>query len=331
MVCDPLEKQYGALDIILLFFAPLISLCYLLTPLNNDIRIFFGVSHLAANYFPFPQGIDLAWELKPIGNRLINFILYKIATSFIPFFDRFAFTAIVKFLSLLVIIFVAWYFSRKVMIRYSFFLVFYSMTTLAIVCMMQAEFWAALIAILAIALILSDSYLANVIAGGLLVFLPLIKGITGLMIISVVCGAYLLDPRVRIKVFKVLLGMVISCMIVIDAALTIWPNMMSDTLMSPVLAQVGMRSLFEHVAYFLMYFYLSPICIPVLFIGFIFGAILFFARIKREPLKTRLAYELMWIAPVIIVFVTGEMFLYHYLVFVPPAIVSIILCERYSE
>lgn len=326
-----MEKRYGALDIILLLFSPFISLCYILTPLNNDIRIFFGVSHLAANYFPFPESIDLAWELKPVGNRLINFILYKIATSFVPFSDRFGFTAIVKFVSLIAIIIVAWYFSRKVNVHYSFFLVFYSMITLAIVCMMQAEFWAALVAILAIASILSDKYYSNVFAGGLLVFLPLIKGITGLMIVSVICGAYLLDPRVRVKIFKVFFGILVSCMIVIDTAFTIWPNMISDTLMSPILAQVGMRSLFEHVAYFLMYFYLSPICIPVLFIGFIFGAILFFARIKQEPLKIRLAYGLMWIAPVIIVFVTGEMFLYHYLVFVPPAIVSIILCERYSE
>ena len=69
----------------------IVSYCFCIIPLTNDARIYLGVEHIAANYYPFPQGIDLAWEIKPIFNRVINFVLYKIATLFVPFEDHFLF------------------------------------------------------------------------------------------------------------------------------------------------------------------------------------------------------------------------------------------------
>ena len=333
---------------ILWVMAPIVALAYLIIPLTNDARIYLGVEHIAASYYPFPQGIDLAWEIKPIANRLTNYILYKIATLFVPFEDHYLFGIAVKVLILIVIITIAYYFSRRVPVPYAFFLIFYTFTTMANFCVLQAEYWAALCAVLAIAMLQSHMKEVLFAAGALAVWIFLLKGITGLLVIPILCGAYLLfiylDPHVTVftilagrwnmallkRIDLLIAGFVSAAAIFVCLWLTIWPNMVSDMLLSPQLARVGQVGPVNLIVWFFAQLVLSPLYIPVLLIGIAFGAIFFFAWVRHQDTDIRVAYELMWIVPAVIVIAQGEMFLYHYLAFVPAAVVTVVMCEVVS-
>lgn len=336
-------KWKKLIDAFLWVMAPVIAACYVILPATNDLRIYLGVEHIAASYYPFPAGLDLAWEIKPIGNRIVNFLLYKIATVFVPFEDHFLFGVAVKLLALAAIICVAYYFSRKVAVPYSFLLVFYTFTTMANFCTLQAEYWAAVCAVLAIAMLVSRSWFAWYGAGALMVGIFLLKGITGLLVVPVLCGAYLLlskpdeiDPvqmvvdfiRLIQRAGAVVLGGASAVVLVLAGWYLWWPNLVADMLLSPHLARVGQTPLENLIVWFIAQFILSPLYIPVLLIGIVFGAIFYFAYILRQDFDIKLAYVLMWLAPVAIVMIQGEMFLYHYLAFVPAAVVSVVLCER---
>jgi hypothetical protein len=324
--------------------APIVAFFYLIVPITNDSRIFFGVEHIAASYYPFPQGIDLAWEIKPIGNRLVNFILYKIATLFVPFDNHFLFGVAVKLLTLLAIIAVAWYFARIVAEPYSFLLVFYTFVTMANFCTLQAEYFAVLLSVLAIALIVSRSYVGLFAAGMLFILIFFIKGITGLLVVPILCGAYLLmaepdflsqdyyEPWLEFFspswVLAWLLGVFTVSLVFFLMWLWYWPNMVADILLSPHMARVGQAPILNLIMWFFAQLIVAPLYMPVLFIGFIFGAILFFAWVRFQGWRLGAAYLLMWLAPLAMVIMQGEVFLYHYLVFVPAAVVTVALCVR---
>lgn len=335
------------IDPFLRIMAVVVGSVFLIIPLTNDARIYLGVEHIAASYYAFPQGIDLAWEIKPIANRLTNFILYKVATFFVPFDNHFLFGIVVKILALLAIIIVAWYFSRIVKGKYTFFLVFFSFTAIANFCTLQAEYWGALWALVAIAMIVSGSRWAWAGSGALIVWIFLLKGITGLLAVPVLCGAYLLIGRVEERldpldgkvIYDDIIGRVLwisfgffsACWLFVIALYLWWPHMISDMLLSPHLARVGMVGPVNLVVWFFAQLVLSPLYIPVLGIGIIFGAIFFFGWVRNQDADIRWTYGAMWIVPVLIVMIQGEMFLYHYLAFVPASIVAIVMCERMSS
>lgn len=325
---------------------PIVAFCYAITPLTNDARIYFGVEHIAASYYPFPAGIDLAWEIKPVANRLTNFILYKIATLFVPFDNHFLFGVAVKLIALVAIICVAAYFARVVAVPYAFLLVFYTFAAIANFCTMQAEYWAALWSLAAVAMLVSGSRAAWYGSGALMVWVFLLKGITGLLVIPVMCGAFLLLSKhddldlvqmiidlerdlERITLF--IFGFVSAAALFLLLSLIWWPHVMADMLLSPHLARVGMVGALNIIVWFIAQLVMSPLYIPVLLIGIVFGAIFFFAVVRYQDPDFRIAYELMWLVPAAIVMVQGEMFLYHYLAFVPAAVVTVLLCEREVE
>lgn len=315
----------------------LVSLCFIVTDLTNDMRIYLGVEHIAANYYPFPEGIDLAWEIKPIFNRVINFVLYKIATLFVPFEDHFLFGVALRLLMLGMIVFIAWYFSSRVKQEYSFALVFFSFTALGNFCIGQAEYFAVLFTVFAIALLLSDFLPFNFLAGVIVACMFLTKGITGLLIIPCICAWFLLKqhwlfdcnfiPYVpELKLF--IAGFIAAGYGFYVMAVLFWHNMISDILISPHLARVGIAAIQNVLVWFFAQMVICPLHIPILIVGLPFAAIFWFAWVRRQERMTRYAYLLLWLVPCLIVIIQGELFIYHYLAFVPSAIVTMVMVER---
>lgn len=342
LYCMDLKR---VIDPVLWIAGILVSLCFIVTDLTNDMRIYLGVEHIAANYYPFPEGIDLAWEIKPIFNRVINFVLYKIATLFVPFEDHFLFGVAVKLLVLGMIIFVAWYFSRWVRgmfyhdidSKYIFATVFFSFTTVGNFCIGQAEYFAVLFTVFAIALLLSDFFPANFLGGVIMACVFLTKGVTGLLLISCVCGWFLLKRQwvdgtdflpymPDLKVF--IAGFIAAGYGFYVMAVLFWHNMISDILISPHLARVGIAAIQNVLIWFFAQLVICPLHIPVLIIGLPFAAIFWFAWVRRQERMTRYAYLLLWLVPCLIVIIQGELFIYHYLAFVPSAIVTMVMVER---
>lgn len=293
-------------------------------PFTNDVGIFMGVAHIADKFYPFPQGLDLAWEAKPIGNRILNYIVLKFAQLFYPFEDHSGFSLAAKVFALLMVIAVAAYFAYVIRGEYTFWIVLLAFLTPINFCVMQAEWYAALFAILSIAMIVSRNKYALFLAGMFLIFIGMIKGITALLFIPILCGAYLLGKLEQKAIVTVLAGCLAMTVLVIIAQFTIWPNMLPDLLLAPYITGVGRLPFIDCLQVFIIQSIATVYYIPVLIAGVI-GAMLLLISKKVENIW---AFLLMWGTCIGIVVIHSEYFAYHFFIYVIPAIVTIMLCLR---
>lgn len=314
---------------------PIVALSYILTPLTNDLRIYLGVANIATHYFPFPQSIDLAWEIKPVMNRLINYIFYNVASSFVDMSNLFWFGIAIKILGLIVVVLVSWYFAKQINIPYTFATTFLTLTTLSNFFIMQAEYWMLIFSILCLSLMLTKSPYKIFIAGCLIPIITLFKGISGLMLIPIVCAAFLIEDAHITSIRGYLwdnryfiAGMAFSGFVFLILQLTIWPHIVSDALMSPYLSNAGKLSAWLSFLRFILNFILLPMYLPIMTVGFAFCAF-FVARIRYlNDRWVSLAYILLWVTPVIILIPQGEYFVYHYTGFAFSALVTLAMSER---
>ena len=314
---------------------PVVSISFIITSMTNDLRIYLGVENIATHYFPFPQGVDLAWEIKPIMNRLINYIFYNIATSFVPLEDHFWFGVAVKSMALVIIALIAWYFSRQINIPYTFAIVFMTLTTCANFFIMQAEYWSVAFSFFCIALLVKKTPLRFFVAGCLIPVITLFKGISGLMLIPILCAVFLLDDKPfegiwqYVRSYKwFIAGFFAASTIFLIAQFTIWTHIISDAIMSPYLANAGLLTADCAIVRFIMQFVLLPLYFPIMVIGITFG---FYYIVRLKYLNDRystIAYILMWVVPILILIPQGEYFMYQFEPFGIPAVITLILSER---
>lgn len=307
------------LDIILYYILfPFTCISFILSPVVSDIRIFLGVAHIADAFYQFPQGLDIAWETRPIANRAMNWILYKVASIFVSFDDPVLFGIAIKILTLIAIIGVSYYFSRKIHTPYGFLLTFFSLTMVSNFCIGQTEHWVVMLSLVAIGLAIDESWL---MVGLVISTVTLFKGVTVLMFIPVLIAAYLLE-RKEPDWIGIGAGIVTAINIWVISVVLFWKYQIGDIMMMPLLAEVGTKSLYHYLTMTIAYTFMSAVMIPVLIMGMVAG--LLYLAISKD----KLAVALMWIVPLLVVPITGEFYIYHYYLLVVPAIVSIILLER---
>jgi len=307
--------------------AAYVSFCFITAKFTNDVAIFMGVENIADKFYPFPQGIDLAWELKPIGNRIINYLILKTSELVVPISDNVNFAIVAKAIALAFLILVAAYVARVLGGRYTFWIIFFAFTTCCNFCIMQAEWWAVMLSLATLACMMHDNPHAPYIAGFLFIFIGMIKGITAFLLIPVLCGVYLLGKPQQNAMAKVLCGVLATTIAVCIAQLTIWPNMLPDLLLTPAMAGVGRLGLYEQILMCIGQSITAMIYIPVLIIGFgATGVLLYSGYFKdRKPLAI---FGVMWLSVVVMVFIHSEFFAYHFFIYVIPSIVAILLGLR---
>jgi hypothetical protein len=312
---------------LLTIIAAYVSFCFITAKFTNDVAIFMGVENIADKFYPFPQGIDLAWEAKPIGNRIINYALLKLAELVVPFSDAVNFAIVAKAIALAFLIFVAAYIAYILGGRYTFWIIFFAFTTCCNFCIMQAEWWAVLLSLAALACMMHDNPHAPYIAGFLFIFIGMIKGITAFLFIPTLCGVYLLGKPQQNAIVKVLCGVLATTVVVCIAQLTIWPNMLPDLLLAPVITGVGRLGLYDQTVMFVGQSITSMFYIPVLIVGLGATGVLLFSGYFKEW-ESLAIFSGMWLSVMALVFVHSEFFAYQFLVYVLPSIVTILLGLR---
>jgi hypothetical protein len=316
--------------ILYLVILPYTCIDFCLRSLTNDCRIYIGVEYIADHFYPFPQGFDIAWEIKPMANRIMNWILYKWGDAIAGFNNPVNFGIAVKFLMLCIILAVSYFFAKRVNIKYGFLLTFFSLAWVGNFCIGQSEYWAVVFSLLAIALMLSDSILQWICAGTLIPIISLFKGITGLMLIVIVCAVLLLKWG-NIPNWKQWLagttGIAICGALWLVTCFTIWPHQISDILMSPHLARVGEYPLFDYFMSLFGYVISTMIYIP-LFIVAILAAVVYLIYSGKFGGWYTAAFVAMWATTFVIVLCQGEFFIYQYYCMTVPALITIILWER---
>jgi hypothetical protein len=315
-------KWYDFILYYILF--PVTCVSYTLAQLTNDIRIYVGVEHIADAYYPFPQGIDLAYEIKPISNRIFNFVLYKICSSL--FDNPILFGIAFKTVMLIIILLTSYYFASKIDMRYGFLLTFLSLALVGNFCIGQAEYWAVVFSLWAIAFLLTEKWYLWILAGLLAPWISLFKGITGLMLVVILCSVYLLkhkDPD-WVRYLAWFFGMTVGGFVWVGTALFLWTRQFSDIMISPHIARVGQFALWQYGLSCIGYLMWTWIWIPIILPG-VFFALVYCFRAYRIGWKYLAAFLLMWLAPLFAVFCQGEFFTYQYYPLTVPALVTIVL------
>ncbi len=329
-----------AIDLFLyLILLPFIGISFILTPCTNDSRIFIGAEAIADTFYKLPYGWDAAYEVKPIGNRIINWVFYKVADSVVLFTHNYytAFGYMVKFTALILLVVCCWYISRQIKFPYAFPVLFIAFACEANFGIIMSEWFASLFSLVAIALCFERNKNWMILAGMVCLGVGLLKSITILMVIPTICGVYLLGGTIDWKRFVA--GYIAAGFTFLIMCLTVWPFSISDMLMSRLIAHVGEYNLSTMATYFwitqnkIMWGlpYVMTLYVPILVVGF-FAALY---CIGKYAIKTDKRYLLwfigIWVIPIVIVFAQSEFIIYHYIVCVLPALVSIIILLRNSK
>jgi hypothetical protein len=308
---------------------PFVAISFCLCKLTNDSRIFIGSAAIADNFYSLPYGWDAAYEVKPVGNRILNWILYKVANAFVPFVDNHytAFGIAVKITALVILVICCWYISTKIVFPYAFPFLFIAFACQANFGIMMSEWFAVLFSLVAVSMCMEENKTLTFFAGVLMVCVGLLKSITSLMLIPMICAVWLLNKKLNIPVL--IAGCITASVAFLIMCLTVWPYSIGDMLMSRLIAHVGMYDFTTVLQWFwftqdrgtfpqTMAYY-----IPVLLVGII--AALFVCIKNGTDYKKMGIFATMWLLPICIVLAQSEFIVYHYLVMLFPAVISVVM------
>ena len=316
----------------------LVGASFVVTPLTNDSRIFLGAASVADNYYQLPYGWDAAYEVKPVGNRILNWVFYKVANTFVPMIHNYyvPFGWFVKFTALVILVVCCLYIASRIKFPYAFPVLFCAFACQANFGIMMSEWFAALFSLVAVAMCFEKNKNWMILAGMIMLGVGLLKSITVLMVIPSVCALYLLGGTLDWK--KAVGGYVAAGIAFLVLCFTVWPYSIGDMLMSRLVAHVGMYDLLTMARYFWTTQsnviwgipYVMGQYVPVLVVGFVAGVWCLGKYIVKKDYRLPLFIG-MWIIPIIIVFAQSEFIIYHYIVCMVPAIVSLVLFLRENK
>lgn len=320
----------------LLYFVvlPFAAISFCLVDLTNDSRIFIASSMIADKYYSLPYGFDAAYEVKPIGNRILNWALYKVANTFVPFVSNhyFEFGLVAKITALVILVACCWYVSTKIVFPYAFPFLFLSFVCQANFGILMSEWFAVLFSLVAVSMCMEESKKYTFFAGVLMVCVGLLKSITSLLLISVICAIWLLNKKFDLR--YLIAGCVTASLAFLGMCLTAWPYSIGDMLMSRLIAHVGMYDWHTVLTWFwitqdrggfpqvMMYY------APILIIGIVAAVWVLLKALATEDYKKMGIVSAMWLVPILIVLIQSEFIVYHYLVMMLPAIISVALLKN---
>jgi hypothetical protein len=289
------------------------------------VRIFYGIEELGIKYLPFPQSVYGGfWEIKPVGNHICEFLIASFTNIFVPFSNHALQEPIVKCVAVALVIFASWAFSRNILkVKYSFLLCFFGMFCCLNLMVLQAEFLAIIFAMVSCALFVEENKLWHYIAGALLIWVLLVKGTTGALIISAVCIVLIFNKH--IDYVRGAMGFIVMGMAFLAADIFVYPQMIPDILMAPILSHIGEYSWIGQIGVTGIATIISmSIYIPVVGLGIIYGCLWLKNHIHDPRAKW---FVISFLAPLCIVFYQSESFAYQYYIFLLPAVVGLVLYE----
>jgi hypothetical protein len=303
-------------------------------PLTDDVRVFIGAANQAVvSPLPFPYNIDAAWELKPLGNRILWYFISGIPEQ-IP----------VQFIALIMVLLVIIPFVPR-LLRFIngqhdliFVFILLAIITPFNLFLLQAEWWAVLFSFLVLWLMLRETPSSMVTAGVISVFIISLK-LSTIFMIPMILVAYILisgyGDNLGKRILPFFIGFGITT-VLSSVWLFVLPHALPDIFSSISIAQASHGvtfSLVDGIVYTIYYTLPQIFTLPVLFIGMLSCLTLCCVCImfminnkdKKEPLIHLALLVSLWTCAFLIIFVQGEFFPYHFMVLAFPAAISVIL------
>ncbi len=307
-----------------------VMVSFMLESLVGNSRIYLGTERLAAAAGTFPANLDTVWEIKPVGNRLIFYVLDRIAN---PWWGTFTYEVVVKVIPALVLILIIWYFARMVArkwglpFEYPYMLAFLGIFAVGNFVILEPEWTAVGVVLLMTALLLEEREWAWWTAGLLVAPLLLLKGIT-LLMAPLPFIAYLLVTRQRIRgvlwpALDFVAGVVGAAILTVLAWVTLFPHMVPDFLISAAIGKVAYDPILRRLELLTYYGFGLVGFMPLIVIGLVVGvmACCYAGPRDRRDLGLLLA---LWAIPVAIVLIQSEYFYYHFAPMIFAAIFTVL-------
>jgi hypothetical protein len=305
---------------------PAVIYSFIVAVLNDDIHVFLGVARLADSFGSFPANIDMAWELKPIGNRLIFYLFYKLFQSVIgnEWLVQVGMKALVAIMGLAICAYFAVQVAGKLKgldVIWIFTIAALAVFTVHDLCMLQSEFFALLLSILAIGLMLSEREYCQYLAGAVMLGVVLLKLITVVFIPLVLITWFLVEKHVMIRKWKRLFyGFIVATGVFIVSCILWFHNFVNDTLLLLSLGHPTNTGLIGQIGLLLIETPGILWFIPILIAGLIATVLIVKNRIGGW------AWVMVsWVLALAIAFIQVEFWNYQYLPLVIPSITAIFL------
>jgi len=314
----------------------LVILSYVFTPFKEDQKAFFAASFYAdMSSSRFPVNVLKTWELKPIGDRMVNYFLYEAATSLVNYVQKDAFEPVVLGIYALLAIGIFYFMAsslRPVLERLQlnsnsvFFCSMLAFFSVAPKVSLQAEHISLIFFALALGLSMSRLYLPQALAGLVLAALFYLKGIsvlTGLfvyIILFALAGEYR-QRASRIAVFQALF-LVLSFILI----KVFYPRAISDLMDAARFQDIRLFDLGRNIFCGLLSNLRGAIAdLPFLLSGALAAIAIFAFGLKQRSFKMLILLLLAWLTGASVAFLQGKGFTYHYAGLLIPAVACLII------
>ena len=297
---------------------PLVLVSFLVEALSVDVRFYLGLERVAAKVGTFPTNLDTVWEVKPVGNRFIFYVLDQFAS---PWFGSGLYEIIVKIIPAIIALAILWWFARMVArkwgvpFRYPFLIAFLGIFAIGNFVILEPEWTAVVLILLMTALLLLDRRWPWWIAGFLVAPLLLLKGITVLMAPLPLIAYFLVTGRGYRDAIQhlpeTLEGLAAGALLTILAWLTIFPHMVQDFLLSAAISKVGYMDIFRRLDIFGYFTFGLVGFVPIILVGAMVGFLGCCYALPKDRRDLGLLV-LLWLVPTAMVFIQSEFFYYHY-------------------
>ena len=330
--------------LILLSFAfCVVMLSFIFEPLTGDLKVFLAAAK-QADYLDgnFIYNVFNSWELKGVGGRMTTFILYKAASFFSLFplieFEYYTSAIYLFFSSILVLASIYLFFPEKQgkTKLYLFLCLECILFSTQIMCRIQVEMTCTIFLLLAFSFYVNsiktnkNGVLKLCFAGALVAVTFYYKSIFILMAVSFFCACCLYNEQIGEKgILKKCFYMIIGGTIVLTAGIIMillvnpyeLQDMKNASLFQTTLFSDGHFNIFK----FFSGFKKALIGIPVLLFSSLFTIKSTIRQLKKRHFEYVFLLLFLWAIPSIIVILANNFFIYHFYIFIFPAVVFLFI------
>ena len=318
--------------IFLLIVSILLSINFILTPLDGDQRVSIAYAQQASIKGDFPSNLTKAWNLRGIGYNLTTYLVYTSASSISDYDNKRFFEVIFKFHVLILYIvgtFASVFFCRKGLNKRGLdyisvgFLIYSSFVTLSYWASYQPEDIAAILGIVGIGIGVSKVRYSYVLSGILLSLTVTLKGSTGIIAPVGVLIIVAYDGGLYYDHIKLLFSGVLTGILIVSGLYYFFPMAIQDIVDATIFQSTGNTSLSRRL-YSVYQFRSEFVHIPVLGISSILGVYVWIRSIYRRNIKRFTIISLVSALPILMIFIQGRGFAYHFSMLIPTGIFLIL-------
>lgn len=332
----PPEARRNATHAVLIILSALSIYLFLVNPYKEDQKNFFTAAYCTdISHLSFPDNCVHTWELKPIGNRVFFYSLYKVTTLFVDYTNKPLFVSVSLFiyaLFALLMFSVSFYLlkgyltGKGINTLTAFYITVISFFAVCPEVSLQPEHISVVLFLVALAYALSNAISLQLISGLVITYLFLIKGITGALGLIVYLIILTDFNKFKKNFFTVFISNAVSFIAAVSIMYIYYPILIDD--FKNAMQFQAINVLDPHNLKMLAgknFVKALIIGSPTLVFGFMAYSYNLIDDLKKNKIRSILFISLIWAIVFTVPVLQGKGFMYHFAPLLIPSISSILI------